>query len=144
MQIYTSCACFVRVVELCPSIICRRLEPFTVMRCILYITFFTMFQAPVIIQVSTKLSRYRPIVDLKIICITLSDKSVSGTVLQWSHIINPAHALHGGFGGGLKSYFAFLCACVCLQNIQTNIELINLIFGGGLPSDPGRKPLIRF
>ncbi len=30
--------------------------------------------------------------------------------------------------------------CVCGQNISKSIEPDNFIFGGSLPSDPGRKP----
>ncbi len=52
--------------------------------------------------------------------------------------LNPAHALHGEI-----SYFAFVCLCICvcpLAKYLKNIELINFIIGGSLPSDPGRKP----
>ncbi len=41
------------------------------------------------------------------------------------------------------SYFAFVCVSVCLSMCKTtwkNTEPVNFIFGGGLPSDPGRKP----
>ncbi len=54
-------------------------------------------------------------------------------------LLNPAHASHGGV-----SYFHFVCpsvgVSVCVQNISKNIESINFIFGGGLPSDTRRKP----
>ena len=33
-----------------------------------------------------------------------------------------------------------VCETVCEQNISKNIDSINFIFGGGLPSDPRRKP----
>ena len=39
--------------------------------------------------------------------------------------------------------FPFVCVCVCLyvhgENISQMILWINLIFGGILPCDPGRK-----
>ncbi len=42
------------------------------------------------------------------------------------------------------SYLVFVCqsVCVCVryQSISRNIKPINFIFGGSLPSDPGRKP----
>ncbi len=39
-------------------------------------------------------------------------------------------------------YFAIVSACVYVSvcKISNNTEPINLIFGGGLPSGPGRKP----
>ncbi len=33
-----------------------------------------------------------------------------------------------------------VCVCVRYQNISKTIKPINFIFGGGLPSDLGRKP----
>ncbi len=33
-----------------------------------------------------------------------------------------------------------VCPCVCVQNISKHIEPIHVIFGGGLPFDPWRKP----
>ncbi len=44
-----------------------------------------------------------------------------------------------------KMKFAFVCLSVCplsKQNISKNIEPINFIYGGGLPSDPGRNQSI--
>ncbi len=54
-------------------------------------------------------------------------------MLNFCQFLNPAIALHGG-----ASYLAFVC--VSVTKISKKIEPINFIFGGGLPSDPGRKP----
>ncbi len=40
---------------------------------------------------------------------------------------------------GAVCYFEFVCVCPFAKYLK-NIELINFIFGGGLPSDPWRKP----
>ncbi len=36
--------------------------------------------------------------------------------------------------------FPSIHMCVCFQYVSKNIEPINFIFGGSLPSDPGRRP----
>ncbi len=40
----------------------------------------------------------------------------------------------------------FVCACLCVhwQNISRIFELVNFVFGGSLPTDPGKEWLIDF
>ncbi len=41
---------------------------------------------------------------------------------------------------GFLTFALCVHVCICQQNISKNIEPINFVFGGSLPSDPGRKP----
>ncbi len=57
-------------------------------------------------------------------------------------MLNPAHALLGGLSY-LICVCLSVCVCVCVcpfTKYLKKFKPINFIFGGGLPSDPGRKP----
>ncbi len=67
---------------------------------------------------------------LNLVRMSYRGKLLASIFILYACLLNPAHALHAGV-----SCLHFVCVFPC-ANLSITIELINFIFGGGLPSGP--------